>query len=433
MVLVNAPQNRLASLDQFRGYTVAGMFLVNFLSGFYAAPFVLHHHNTYCSYADTIMPQFFFAVGFSMRLSFGRRVMQEGTGRAYWHMIKRLLGLALVALVVYRGGPELPEGAPFNWETMEKIGFWGAIAKPLKNDWFQTLMHIAVTSLWILPVIRLRASWRVLYMLFSAVLHMGLSHVFYIEWVNTAPTGIDGGPLGFLTWTIPTMVGTLACDVVMEPRSRGSAVMRLVVWGVILSALGWLASCGTRWYDVPEHLVPLFRSQRVSKDAVIPPRENVDEWVGKLKDRQWSQVLAEPPFVPPPHSRDPHKKTAGKDDDPRQTDDNSHLYRKWNYWMMSQRCGTISYLTFGAGLSLLVYALFYVLADLVGLRIGVFRTLGSNALFGYVLHDIVGESVKQFVPKDAPAAAMWIAFAVFFLICYLIIRGLEKRGIYIKL
>ena len=52
-------QNRIESLDQFRGYTVAGMFLVNYLSGFWAAPFVCHHHNTYCSYADTIMPAFF--------------------------------------------------------------------------------------------------------------------------------------------------------------------------------------------------------------------------------------------------------------------------------------------------------------------------------------------------------------------------------------
>ena len=51
---------RIASLDQFRGYTVAGMLLVNFLGGYQAVPAVLKHHNTYCSYADTIMPQFFF-------------------------------------------------------------------------------------------------------------------------------------------------------------------------------------------------------------------------------------------------------------------------------------------------------------------------------------------------------------------------------------
>ena len=65
--------SRLTSLDQFRGYTVLGMFFVNFVGGYTAVPAVFHHHHTYCSYADTIMPQFLLAVGFGMRLSFLRR------------------------------------------------------------------------------------------------------------------------------------------------------------------------------------------------------------------------------------------------------------------------------------------------------------------------------------------------------------------------
>src|SRR5262245_65249879 len=89
---------RIASLDQFRGYTVAGMFLVNFLGSYAATPLLLKHHNTFCSYADTIMPQFFFAVGFAFRLTFGRRAQTEGLAAAYAHMVRRLLGLALVAL-----------------------------------------------------------------------------------------------------------------------------------------------------------------------------------------------------------------------------------------------------------------------------------------------------------------------------------------------
>ena len=44
------------------------MLLVNFVGSFLAIratlPLLAHHH-TYCSYADTIMPQFLFAVGFS--------------------------------------------------------------------------------------------------------------------------------------------------------------------------------------------------------------------------------------------------------------------------------------------------------------------------------------------------------------------------------
>ena len=92
---------RIVSLDQFRGYTVAGMFLVNFLGAFAATPILLTHQNNFCSYADTIMPQFFFAVGFAFRLTFGRRAQTEGLARAYGHVVRRLLGLALVAIVIY--------------------------------------------------------------------------------------------------------------------------------------------------------------------------------------------------------------------------------------------------------------------------------------------------------------------------------------------
>ena len=74
----SAPAQRIVSLDQFRGYTVAGMFLVNFLGSYAAVPYILKHHHDYCSYADTIMPHFLFAVGFAFRLTFERRVQREG-------------------------------------------------------------------------------------------------------------------------------------------------------------------------------------------------------------------------------------------------------------------------------------------------------------------------------------------------------------------
>ena len=39
--------SRIASLDQFRGYTVAGMLFVNFGGGFAALHPMFKHHNTY--------------------------------------------------------------------------------------------------------------------------------------------------------------------------------------------------------------------------------------------------------------------------------------------------------------------------------------------------------------------------------------------------
>jgi predicted acyltransferase len=426
----SAPQPRLGSLDQFRGYTVAGMFMVNFLGAFDAAPYLFKHHLTFCSYADTIMPQFFFAVGFAMRLSFGRRALTEGVGRAYGHAVKRCLGLALIAILWYGGKPLLPAGVTFNWESFKTIGIWGAIWKPLKVDSFQTLLHIAATSLWILPVIRARKMWRVLYLIGSALLHLGLTHWFYFRWHNSEPAGIDGGVLGFLTWSIPTLVGTLACDAVMGQRagdtSRGRMLTGLVLWSLALMAFGWGISAGTRWYDVADGGEPA--ATKLSENPVFPAQEGFQRWADDLRAGRWNRALAEPPFVPPPHSRD--RQTVG---DKEREIDNSPLFRPWNYWMMSQQCGSISYLTFSAGLSLLVFVLFYILADVIGLTIGVFRTFGKNALVGYFVHSIVDNTVKGYMPTDLPVLPMWIGFGVYFLCCWLILRSLEKNGIFIKL
>ena len=90
-------------MDQFRGYTVAGMFVVNFVGGLAAFPEVLKHHNglPYFSYADTIMPSFMFAAGFSYRLSALKRFAKLGAARRTGHFVVRSLALVLISLVMY--------------------------------------------------------------------------------------------------------------------------------------------------------------------------------------------------------------------------------------------------------------------------------------------------------------------------------------------
>src|SRR5438445_12392295 len=97
------PAARIVSMDQFRGYTVAGMFVVNFVGGLAAFPEVLKHHNghPYFSYADTIMPSFLFAAGFSYRLATLPRLSQQEAAWKYSHMVIRSLGLILISLAVY--------------------------------------------------------------------------------------------------------------------------------------------------------------------------------------------------------------------------------------------------------------------------------------------------------------------------------------------
>ena len=406
---------RIVSLDQFRGYTVFGMFLVNFVGGFQACHYVLKHHNTFCSYADTIMPQFLFAVGFAFRLTFSKRAQTMGSMAAYLRMVRRLLGLVLVALVVYTVGSPAS-----SWNQLRELGLWGVIKEPLKRDWFQTLMHIAVTSLWILPVIRAGAATRIAFMVVSGVIHVALSYVFYFHWINgdPPPNGIDGGPLGFLTWTIPAIVGTLACDMITSHQRR-PPIFPLVFWAFVLMAWGYLFSCGTRFYDVPIEAVALGPAEKLASHPVLPSGEAFSTAREKIELGQWTELLAEPPFLPPLHPAD----LIGQ----------SHRYRPWNYWMMSQRAGTISYLTFSAGFSLAVFAVFYVLCDILGWQLGVFRTFGTNALVAYVLHMMVASAVKPFMPRDVPPWYMWAGCAVFMCVTYLIVRTLEKNQIYVRL
>jgi hypothetical protein len=129
-----------------------------------------------------------------------------------------------------------------------------------------------VTSLWILPVIRAGAAIRVAYLIGSAGAHGALSGWFNFLWLNTPPQGIDGGPLGFLTWAIPALVGTLACDAIAGAAAPPRAG-RLLAWSVALMVLGYGLSCGTRLYDVPAGTAgPL---PRLAENPVLPPLQRV--------------------------------------------------------------------------------------------------------------------------------------------------------------
>jgi hypothetical protein len=132
----------------------------------------------------------------------------------------------------------------------------------MKRDWMATIGHIALTSLWLLPVIRSGALVRILYMIISAGAHVGLSYWFNFHWTNTAPNGIDGGPLGFLTWGVCAMCGTLVCDAIAGSTGHASAdLTKLTFWGVLLTALGWRCRA-ERMYDLNADISALSETRR---------------------------------------------------------------------------------------------------------------------------------------------------------------------------
>jgi predicted acyltransferase len=360
---------RLVSLDQFRGYTVLGMFVVNFLGGFGVTPALLKHHNTYFSYADSIMPQFFFAVGFAYRLTFLRSLAADDRRSACRRIWRRNAKLILIGAVIYMLPEVVSSLARSSHPSPGRV-----LVEALQGNLFQTLVHIGVTALWIMPVIGARPAVRLLFALGSAGLHLGLSHWFYYDWV-TAVDGIDGGPLGFLTWTIPMIAGSLAHDLLVRTGKPGTAIGPLLGWGAGLMLLGYGLSC---------------------LNLVTVPNEP-----GHAGLRSW---LVEPPFVSPTHPV--------------------------NLWTMNQCAGSVTYLTFGAGLSLVLYAGFVWASDMHGFQIGVWRTLGSNALAGYVIHGVACWSFLSLLPRRAPLGTVLSALLLYLAICYAFVRVLEWKRIY---
>lgn len=347
---------RIVSLDQFRGYTVIGMLFVNFLGNFAALPAIFKHHNTYCSYADTIMPQFFFAVGFAYRLTFLRRLETLGYTAAAAAVLRRSLGLILLGFVIYH-----LDGRAETWAELQAMGLRGFVTRAFQRNLFQTLVHIAVTTLWVLPVIAAGRAARVGFLVLSSVLHLGLSSWFYFDWVWNRP-GIDGGPLGFLSWTIPLLVGSLTYDTMA--RDREGKLPQLVGWGFLMMAIGYGLSC-------------------------------------------LGGGLAAPPFVAPSQSV--------------------------TLWTMSQRTGSISYLTFAAGFSLVLYTLFVAICDGGGLHVKIFSVFGRNALAAYILHPLVAGAIKLYMPRDAPSWYVAAGFGIYFGINYLFINYLDRSGLHLRL
>ena len=265
-------------------------------------------------------------------------------------VIRRNLGLILVGFV--RLSPR--RQSTRTWDDLRRWA--GRASSPsLPAELFQTLVHIALTSLWVLPVIAAgRSPARRVPGRRPPALHLGLSSLVLVRLCLDAKPVIDGGPLGFLSWAIPILVGSLAYDLVREQGPAG-AIRPLLKWGAILAVFGYALSC---------------------LNAIFNP----------VQGTGLARFLVEPPFWPPS--------------------------RPVDLWTMSQRAGSNSYLWFAAGFSLLVYALFVWASDMKGWRLGVFHVFGVNPLAGYIIHDMVGEAVRPFGPRDAPLVWVLFVFAV---------------------
>ncbi|MGE3316663.1 MAG: heparan-alpha-glucosaminide N-acetyltransferase domain-containing protein [Planctomycetaceae bacterium] len=637
---------RVVSMDQFRGYTVAGMFLVNFLGNFAAIHAVLKHNQTYFSYADSIMPSFMFAVGFSYRLTFLRRRGQVGWVKTSLSYIRRSMALVAVSLAMYGLGggfgkigefEEMPdeyqprrafasapapeflnqvhaeleaikdpaappaveleklsaeekaarmkefeeqkksiaeqraavqkkfadiaagERAKFTDAEVERrasfealpygrkiwLGWKIFLLKLAKSQVWETLAIIGMTQIVLLPVIAAPTSIRVIALfglcawdIFMAHwFNWGFVHGYRDNWmVQLWGTGTDrswdGGFFGALTWGIAMLGGTITFDIMRHNSNSQSAATKLACWGVGLMVLGYSLSCMTRLYEYNAEELKAHKEtiQRQNKDKawlgsliaraneeLKPAREQIGKLQGeiakvkkgdfdaavkklredpanekrssfqlaemaekqvksaeknpkiteleaqvekikadsdykrreadiavigdqlrsfpnlemaaspvipdwsKLKSRSLSELIVEPPMMAPP------------EDEPR-VDPEPHIsHRAWNYWLMGKRMPTVTFMLFATGFAFALYALFILVCDVGGIRLGMFRTFGMNPLAAYIIHGMMEHAIVPLVPRDAPLWYCMAGFAFFFGATYVFVKYLEENEIYLRL
>lgn len=410
---------RIASLDQYRGYCVLGMFVVNFLSSFTITHHLFKHNDTHFSLADSIMPGFILICGFSFRMTFLKRLNNQRASQVRWGFFWRGLGLITLSLVFFGlNGNKFNNYADVGWSKLALITL-----SILKKDLWEVLAIIGACQIMLLPMIAWKSRSRLCVFVLLGFSHWILSGWFNWNFVYGLPNRLDqllgtsgqrawdGGFFGLLAWSQVMLLGTLILDWT-DGLNRHQSMWRLFRLGLLLMLLGYGASCMTRLYDIqPEvaAVVPEFQVERNVNDAeiqspVFPP-------LAKLSGRNWSTLFAEPPFVPPP----------------------TREFRQPNYWAMNKRVVSQSFVLFASGFAILIYAIFIAVGDVYGLSLGILNTLGQNPLVAYLIHHIAQETLVALFPKDS--TALWASCGVLLsiVITYKFVRFLEERELYLRL
>jgi predicted acyltransferase len=125
----NAPNERINSIDNFRGFTMILMVIVNYLSGINCVPgFLKHASDIGLTVTDLVAPAFIFAIGLTYKLSFDSRVSRYGLRTTYYHFFMRFLAFIGIGAFFTAGAAIVsPAEAAGAWGVLQAIGAAGLI------------------------------------------------------------------------------------------------------------------------------------------------------------------------------------------------------------------------------------------------------------------------------------------------------------------
>jgi predicted acyltransferase len=207
-------RTRIVSLDQFRGFAIFGMILVNYLGFFEKIPETMKHPHYGMTFANTIAPFFLIAVGMGFRMSIKNRIIKYGRKNSYLTALKRYLILIIIGIVLYG-----PDPVCSMWDALVDIGFAGLLTLPfiLSKKWIRIVLAF----------------------LYLVIYQCLFAFTGYGEW--TMRYSIDGGPIGILSWASILFFGTVLMDN-LEELPRSEFIKHSLTGGFLLMILGYILS-----------------------------------------------------------------------------------------------------------------------------------------------------------------------------------------------
>jgi predicted acyltransferase len=181
------PKKRTSAIDQFRGFAIIGMVLVNYAADIRSIPaWFKHAPDIGLTFADLIAPFFIFAIGLTYGLSFRRRLEREGAFAT--------IGLG----AVISAGENLLgySSSRMDWGALQAIGCAGLL----------TLLVIFLPA-WLRLVIGLG-------------LLTGYQLLLNAFWLDTVLHSSHGGLLGALSWSAMLIIATVFGDLFQRESTR---------------------------------------------------------------------------------------------------------------------------------------------------------------------------------------------------------------------
>ena len=183
-------KQRIKALDQFRGFAIICMVLINYGVRVESVPeWLKHAPDIGLNFPDLGAPVFVFAIGLTFGLSFHRRVERDGLPATIGHFIRRYLAFLGMGAVVSAGETALGfNTSGVDWGVLQAIGCAGLL----------TLMVI------LLPTgIRLGVGLGLL------AVYQILLDTYWLDIVRRSP---HGGLHGALSWSALLIIATVFGD-----------------------------------------------------------------------------------------------------------------------------------------------------------------------------------------------------------------------------